>query len=159
MVGGALERRCNRGGMCGGVLSLCSGQSIEQQKKSKIRGAEPSGLRWPPINNQLENATTNRKTVSVVGGIVWDEMLLWWNVWGWQYHLVWPSNWSTKINEGKKYIVALGGHQTTNKNTTTNQKHAGSMGERWDMMRNRRGARWEHELNVLGWSSWDSVKN
>jgi hypothetical protein len=46
-----------------------------------------------------------------------------------------------KNNEGKKYLVALGGHQTTNKNTTTNQKHAGSTGERRDMRHNRRGAR------------------
>jgi hypothetical protein len=65
----------------------------------------------------------------------------------------------TKINEGKKYVVALGGCQTTNKNTTTNQKHAGSTGERQDMRRNQWGAWWEREFIVLGQSSWDSVKN
>jgi hypothetical protein len=47
----------------------------------------------------------------------------------------------------------------TNENTTTNQKHAGSMGERRDMRRNWRGARCERELIVLGRLSWDSVKN
>jgi hypothetical protein len=77
---------------------------------------------------------------------------------GEEYHLVWPSNQSTKINEGKKYVVALGGRQTTNENTTTNQKHAGLTGERQDMMRNQRGARWECKLIILGRSSWDSVK-
>ncbi len=52
-----------------------------------------------------------------------------------------------------------GGPQTTKKNATTNQKHAGSTGKRRDMRRNRRGARWERELIVLGRSSWDSVRN
>jgi hypothetical protein len=52
-----------------------------------------------------------------------------------------------------------GGRQTTKKYTTTNQKHAGSTGERRDMSCNRRGARWERELIVLGRSRWDSVKN
>jgi hypothetical protein len=65
----------------------------------------------------------------------------------------------TKINEGKKYVGALGGRQTINKNTTTNQKHAGLTGERQDMRRNRRGAQWERKLIVLEQSSWDSVKN
>ncbi len=51
------------------------------------------------------------------------------------------------------------GRQTTKKYTTTNQKHAGSMGERRDMRRNQRGARWEREVIVFGRSSWDSVKN
>ncbi len=52
-----------------------------------------------------------------------------------------------------------GGPQTMKKNTTTNQKHAGSTGERRDMRRNRQGARWERKLIVLGRSSWDSVRN
>jgi hypothetical protein len=42
-----------------------------------------------------------------------------------------------------------GGCQTTKKYTTTNQKHAGSTGERRDMRRNRRGAQWEREVIVL----------
>ncbi len=37
--------------------------------------------------------------------------------------------------------MALGGRQTTKKNTTTNWKHAGSTGERWDM---RRYSRYTH---------------
>jgi hypothetical protein len=65
----------------------------------------------------------------------------------------------TKINEGKKYVVALGGRQTTNKNTTTNQRHAGLTGEKQDMRRNQWGAWWEHNLIVLEQLSWDSVKN
>ncbi len=52
-----------------------------------------------------------------------------------------------------------GGRQTTKKYTTTNHKHAGLTGERRDMRRNRRGARWERKLIVLGQPSWDSVKN
>ncbi len=52
-----------------------------------------------------------------------------------------------------------GGPQTTKNNATTNQKHAGLMGERQDMRRNQGGARWECELILLGRSSWDSVRN
>ncbi len=52
-----------------------------------------------------------------------------------------------------------GGRQTTKKCTTTNPNYAGLTGERRDMRRNWRGARWERELIVLGQSSWDSVKN
>ncbi len=52
-----------------------------------------------------------------------------------------------------------GSRQTTKKYTTTNQKHAGSTGERRDMSRNWRGVQWERELIFLGRSSWDSVKN
>ncbi len=44
------------------------------------------------------------------------------------------------------------------KTTTTNQKHAGLTGERWDMRRNQQGARWERKLIILGRSSGDSVK-
>ncbi len=32
-VGGALKRRGNQGGMCGGVLSLCLEQQIDKEKK------------------------------------------------------------------------------------------------------------------------------
>jgi hypothetical protein len=60
-------------------------------------------------------------------------------------------------NNDNKYA---GGRQTKKKNTTTNQKHVGLMGERQDMKRNRRGAWWERELIILGQSSWgSSVKN
>jgi hypothetical protein len=52
-----------------------------------------------------------------------------------------------------------GGHQTTTKNTTTNQKHAGLTGERQDMRRNWQGVQWERKLIVLGRLSWYSVKN
>jgi hypothetical protein len=38
-----------------------------------------------------------------------------------------------------KYVVVLSGRQTINKNTTTNQKHVGAMGQRWDMRCDRRG--------------------
>jgi hypothetical protein len=47
-----------------------------------------------------------------------------------------------------------GSPQTTKKNATTNQKHAGLMGERQDMRRNRQGARWERKLIILGQLSW-----
>jgi hypothetical protein len=59
-------------------------------------------------------------------------------------------------NDDDKYA---GGRQTMKKYTATNQKHAGSMGERQDMRRNRRGVWWWCELIILGQSSWDSVKN
>jgi hypothetical protein len=47
-----------------------------------------------------------------------------------------------------------GGPQTTKKNATTNQKHAGLTGERQDMRHNRRGVRWELKLIILGRLSW-----
>jgi hypothetical protein len=59
-------------------------------------------------------------------------------------------------NDYDKYA---GGRQTTKKYTTTNQKHAGSMGERRDMRRNRQGVRCERKLIVFWQSIWDSVKN
>jgi hypothetical protein len=59
-------------------------------------------------------------------------------------------------NDYDKYV---GGRQTTKKYTTTNQKHAGSTGERRDMRRNRQGVWWEHKLIVFWQSIWDSVKN
>ncbi len=59
-------------------------------------------------------------------------------------------------NDYKKYA---GGRQTTKNYTTTNQKHAGSMGERQDMRRNRQGVRWERKLIVFWLSIWDSLKN
>ncbi len=57
------------------------------------------------------------------------------------------------------YDKYAGGHQTTKNYTTTNQKHAGLMGERQDMRRNRQGVRWERKLIVFWQSMWDSVKN
>jgi hypothetical protein len=38
-VGGSLERIRDRGGTCGGVLSLCSRRRIEQKKIENKRGA------------------------------------------------------------------------------------------------------------------------
>jgi hypothetical protein len=40
--GGALERRRDRGGTCGGVLSLRSGRQIEQKKTKNKRGKAPA---------------------------------------------------------------------------------------------------------------------
>ncbi len=57
------------------------------------------------------------------------------------------------------YDKYAGGRQTTKNYTTTNQKYAGSMGERHDMRRNRQGVRWERKLIVFWQSIWDSVKN
>ncbi len=57
------------------------------------------------------------------------------------------------------YNKYAGGRQTTKNYTTTNQKHAGSMGERRDMRRNRQGVQWERKLIVFWQSIWDSVKN
>jgi hypothetical protein len=57
------------------------------------------------------------------------------------------------------YNKYAGSCQTTKKYTTTNQKHAGSMGERQDMRRSRQGVRWECKLIVFWQSIWDSVKN
>jgi hypothetical protein len=57
------------------------------------------------------------------------------------------------------YNKYAGGRQTTKKYATTNQKHAGSMGERRDLRRNRQGVRWECKLIVFRQSIWDSVKN
>ncbi len=51
------------------------------------------------------------------------------------------------------------GRQTTKNYTTTNQKHAGSTGERRDMRRNRQGVRWERKLIVFWQWIWDSVQN
>ena len=59
----------------------------------------------------------------------------------------------------KDYDKYAGGCQTTKNYITTNQKHASLTGERRDMRRNWRGARWERELIALGRSSWDSVNN
>jgi hypothetical protein len=58
-----------------------------------------------------------------------------------RYLIVWAIELSDVKNQEQKCTSALDGHQTTNKNATTNQKHAGSTGERWDMRRDRRGAR------------------
>ncbi len=71
--------------------------------------------------------------------------------------LVWAIKSSNIKNQEQKYTPALGGHQTTNKNATTNQKHTGSMGESRDMRRDRWVAQGEQNLIVLGQSSWDIV--
>jgi hypothetical protein len=73
------------------------------------------------------------------------------------YLIVWAIELSDIKNQEQKYTSALGSRQTTNKNATTNQKHAGSTGERWDMRRNRRGAQGEHDLIILGRLSWNIV--
>ncbi len=57
------------------------------------------------------------------------------------------------------YDKYAGGRQTTKNYTTTNQKHAGSIGERQDMRHNRQGVRWERKLIVFWRLIWDSVKN
>ncbi len=75
---------------------------------------------------------------------------------GWRYLIV--SHWierqtksGTKIHHGLRWL------QNTNKNATTNQKHAGLMGKRWDMRHKERGAGGERDLLVFGQSSWDIV--
>jgi hypothetical protein len=75
------------------------------------------------------------------------------------YLIVWVIELSNVKNQEQKYTSALGGCQTTNKNATTNQKHAGSTGERWGMRYNQRGAQGEQDLIILGQSSWDIVTN
>jgi hypothetical protein len=55
-----------------------------------------------------------------------------------------------------KYVVDLSGCQTTNKNTTTNQKHAGMTKKRRDM-RCDQGGVGGSKLIVLGQSSWGIV--
>jgi hypothetical protein len=57
------------------------------------------------------------------------------------------------------YNKYAGGRQTTKNYTTTNQKHAGLMGERQDMRRNWQEVRWERKLIVFWQLIWDSVKN
>jgi hypothetical protein len=42
--------------------------------------------------------------------------------------------------------------------TTTNQKHAGTMGERRDTRRDRRGAQGGHDLTILGAFEFEEVK-
>jgi hypothetical protein len=74
-----------------------------------------------------------------------------------RYLIVWAIELSNVINQEQKYTLALGGRQTTNKNSTTNQKHDGLTGEIWDMRRNQRGAWGECDLIVLGQLSWDIV--
>jgi hypothetical protein len=74
-----------------------------------------------------------------------------------RYLIVWAIKLSDVKNQEQKFTSALGGRQTTNNNVTTNQKHVGLTGERWDMRRDQRGAQGERELIVLGQSSWDIV--
>jgi hypothetical protein len=50
-----------------------------------------------------------------------------------RYLIVWAIKLSDEKNQEQKYTSTLGGRQTTNKNATTNQKHAGLVGERWYM--------------------------
>jgi hypothetical protein len=57
------------------------------------------------------------------------------------------------------YDKYAGGCQMTKNYTTTNQKHAGLMGERQDMRRNWQGVRWERKLIVFWQLIWDSIKN
>ena len=66
------------------------------------------------------------------------------------YLIVWAIELSDIKNQEQKYTPALGGHQTTNKNATTNQKHVGLMGERWDMRRKQRGVWGEGNLIDFG---------
>jgi hypothetical protein len=70
-----------------------------------------------------------------------------------RYLIVWAIKLSDVKNQEQKYTSALGSHHTTNKNATTNQKHAGLMGERWDMRRDWRGAWGKCNLIILGQSS------
>jgi hypothetical protein len=74
-----------------------------------------------------------------------------------RYLIVWAIELSNVRNQEQKYTSALGGRQT-NENATMKQKNAGSMGERWDMRPDRRGALGGgRDLIVLGQSSWDKV--
>ncbi len=59
---------------------------------------------------------------------------------------------------GTKIHHSLRRPPNTNKNATTNHKHAGLTGKRWDMRRDWQGARGERDLIVLGQSSWDIVR-
>ncbi len=72
VIEGMMKRMHGWGKAYGGVLFLCSGQQIEQQKiyKSKIR----RGLRWPPFN------FFHTKTNQIHTGMIeegWDRMHNW----------------------------------------------------------------------------------
>jgi hypothetical protein len=145
--------------MEGRVFSLNRGGELNNKKITKIKYNE--GLRWLPFN--FFHVTTNQKHVGVTGG-GWDRPHD-------RARTLGERDGNDKGNEedndeyGKDGNIPndddkyAGGCQTTKKNTRTNQKHAGSTGERQDMRRNRQGAWWERELIILGQLSWDSVKN
>ena len=69
---------------------------------------------------------------------------------GGHFAFVWGGELSNKNKHKLKYVVALDGHKTTLKNTTTNQKQAASTEDRWDLTSEQRGVQGERDSIVLG---------
>ena len=120
----------------GEVFFLFWGGELNDKKITEIK--YDKGLRWPPFD--FFHTTTNQKPAGVTEG-GWDR----------------PHDRARTLGEcdgndkGNKdddkeygkdgdipndYDKYAGGRQMTKKYTTTNQKHAGSMGERRDMRHN-----------------------
>ncbi len=77
---------------------------------------------------------------------------------GWCYFIVWAIGLSDGKKSGTKIQHGLRRLPNTNKNATTNQKHVGLTGKRWDMRHDWRGAQGERNLIVLGQLSWGIVQ-
>jgi len=74
---------------------------------------------------------------------------------GGHFAFVWGGELSNKNKHKLKYVVALDGHKTTLKNTTTNQKQAALMEKRYFKMREQRGAQGKRESIIFGENELD----
>ncbi len=94
-------------------------------------------------NNQLGVGGRSRRDVG-------EEVRGGWNVWEGSIQLLEATNLTRKKYRIKKYTVTLGGRQSMNLHTTTNQKQAPTMQESKDRRGDHWGSTGECKSIVLG---------